>query len=118
MERSLNSFVFFFSSRRRHTRLQGDWSSDVCSSDLGGATRNRRDEGRQRRSRLAESTRLARIHFRSEFVYYSKLVKMDELIPRPTAHFRRRSWLEFQRALDPLAPPRPVPPMRTSDSSL
>src|SRR3989454_9302940 len=30
------SFVFFFfSSRRRHTRLQGDWSSDVCSSDLG-----------------------------------------------------------------------------------
>src|SRR5256885_7791341 len=27
---------FFFSSRRRHTRLQGDWSSDVCSSDLIG----------------------------------------------------------------------------------
>src|SRR3989454_4318151 len=27
-------FYFFFSSRRRHTRLQGDWSSDVCSSDL------------------------------------------------------------------------------------
>src|SRR5688500_18988012 len=26
----------FFSSRRRHTRLQGDWSSDVCSSDLFG----------------------------------------------------------------------------------
>src|SRR5256885_9794909 len=31
--------AFFFSSRRRHTRLQGDWSSDVCSSDLA--------EGRQ-----------------------------------------------------------------------
>src|SRR5256885_3824282 len=31
----LRGFVFFFfSSRRRHTRLQGDWSSDVCSSDL------------------------------------------------------------------------------------
>src|SRR5256885_4117588 len=27
-------YCFFFSSRRRHTRLQGDWSSDVCSSDL------------------------------------------------------------------------------------
>src|SRR5690348_18171795 len=26
--------VFFFSSRRRHTRWTGDWSSDVCSSDL------------------------------------------------------------------------------------
>src|SRR2546426_2976371 len=30
----LRMIVFFFSSRRRHTRLQGDWSSDVCSSDL------------------------------------------------------------------------------------
>src|SRR5438477_8902813 len=28
-------FFFFFSSRRRHTRLTCDWSSDVCSSDLG-----------------------------------------------------------------------------------
>src|SRR6267142_2500661 len=27
---------FFFSSRRRHTRLTCDWSSDVCSSDLPG----------------------------------------------------------------------------------
>src|SRR5699024_11792964 len=27
-------FVFFFSSRRRHTRSKRDWSSDVCSSDL------------------------------------------------------------------------------------
>src|SRR5207248_6432338 len=26
--------AFFFSSRRRHTRSYGDWSSDVCSSDL------------------------------------------------------------------------------------
>src|ERR1022692_1235524 len=32
---SINYFFLypFFSSRRRHTRLQGDWSSDVCSSD-------------------------------------------------------------------------------------
>src|SRR6266487_4735938 len=28
------SSFFFFSSRRRHTRWTGDWSSDVCSSDL------------------------------------------------------------------------------------
>src|SRR5207302_8300597 len=28
------SLVFFFSSRRRHTRFSRDWSSDVCSSDL------------------------------------------------------------------------------------
>src|SRR3989454_5194292 len=32
---------FFFSSRRRHTRLQGDWSSDVCSSDLRHTYRTR-----------------------------------------------------------------------------
>src|SRR2546426_4693208 len=31
---SARLIFFFFSSRRRHTRLQGDWSSDVCSSDL------------------------------------------------------------------------------------
>src|SRR5882762_10611119 len=29
-------FFFFFSSRRRHTRFKCEWSSDVCSSDLGG----------------------------------------------------------------------------------
>src|SRR5215467_15806348 len=34
--------IFFFSSRRRHTRLQGDWSSDVCSSDLANSTTVRR----------------------------------------------------------------------------
>src|SRR5690606_39723207 len=27
-------YLFFFSSRRRHTRFSRDWSSDVCSSDL------------------------------------------------------------------------------------
>src|SRR5690606_41047563 len=37
---SFNFFFFidrfvFFSSRRRHTRFSRDWSSDVCSSDLG-----------------------------------------------------------------------------------
>src|SRR5690625_4421845 len=31
---------FFFSSRRRHTRWPRDWSSDVCSSDLGDTTIN------------------------------------------------------------------------------
>src|SRR5260370_4653758 len=30
------ALIFFFSSRRRHTRFKCDWSSDVCSSDLGG----------------------------------------------------------------------------------
>src|SRR2546428_1671267 len=30
--------IFFFSSRRRHTRSDRDWSSDVCSSDLKSTT--------------------------------------------------------------------------------
>src|SRR5688500_20177848 len=34
LEENVSCVYFFFSSRRRHTRLQGDWSSDVCSSDL------------------------------------------------------------------------------------
>src|SRR5207302_6598849 len=34
---------FFFSSRRRHTRFSRDWSSDVCSSDLGRKTDTLRD---------------------------------------------------------------------------
>src|SRR5438309_1155393 len=39
----LNSF--FFSSRRRHTRWNCDWSSDVCSSDLGDRSRPRHAQG-------------------------------------------------------------------------
>src|SRR2546422_1764461 len=31
----IDGVSFFFSSRRRHTRCSRDWSSDVCSSDLG-----------------------------------------------------------------------------------
>src|SRR5256886_6523843 len=38
-------FFFFFSSRRRHTRFDCDWSSDVCSSDL--ASRRNRAVGAQ-----------------------------------------------------------------------
>src|SRR6267142_4500188 len=34
----IDYLFFFFSSRRRHTRLTCDWSSDVCSSDLRAAT--------------------------------------------------------------------------------
>src|SRR5260221_7434389 len=46
--------VFFFSSRRRHTRSLCDWSSDVCSSDLSGR-RSRR--GTPRRAWAAEGHR-------------------------------------------------------------
>src|SRR2546422_3493934 len=34
MRANCSVVLFFFSSRRRHTRCSRDWSSDVCSSDL------------------------------------------------------------------------------------
>src|SRR5260370_34603799 len=37
----LRFHIFFFSSRRRHTRFKCDWSSDVCSSDLKEVQRDR-----------------------------------------------------------------------------
>src|SRR5205814_10248243 len=42
---------FFFSSRRRHTRCLSDWSSDVCSSDLGPA----RSDDSETAARLLQS---------------------------------------------------------------
>src|SRR2546427_13006201 len=42
-------FFFFFSSRRRHTRFDCDWSSDVCSSDLALSTRTRAHRRLRRR---------------------------------------------------------------------
>src|SRR5205814_3889297 len=39
---SIICVLFFFSSRRRHTRCLSDWSSDVCSSDLEGEPRCQR----------------------------------------------------------------------------
>src|SRR5436189_5502974 len=45
------AFFFFFSSRRRHTRYIGDWSSDVCSSDL--APRAHRGLAEHRRAAAA-----------------------------------------------------------------
>src|SRR5699024_8075797 len=45
--------LFFFSSRRRHTRSKRDWSSDVCSSDLAGLE-NKRSGGRCKPDKLHE----------------------------------------------------------------
>src|SRR2546421_4514240 len=50
----LLSCFFFFSSRRRHTRSDRDWSSDVCSSDL-----QQRHLGVHREARLLLHGRLA-----------------------------------------------------------
>src|SRR5206468_10029504 len=53
---------FFFSSRRRHTRSDRDWSSDVCSSDLPWTSDSRTSARAPRRSprRSDVSQQLAR----------------------------------------------------------
>src|SRR5256885_8309811 len=48
---------FFFSSRRRHTRLQGDWSSDVCSSDLTPSPARARSSSRPMEVAASSTTR-------------------------------------------------------------
>src|SRR5260370_6483222 len=55
VRRSRHRFLFFFSSRRRHTRFKCDWSSDVCSSDLNQ---------RWKKSSHAEESQLQRHHHR------------------------------------------------------
>src|SRR5438034_6361043 len=55
--------VFFFSSRRRHTRSLCDWSSDVCSSDLSGT--NGKTTTSRMLSDIARATGWAPIHNRS-----------------------------------------------------
>src|SRR2546426_1695897 len=61
---------FFFSSRRRHTRLQGDWSSDVCSSDLARLTVNssRPDAARTTQKMSASSGAVSSTMFASSSV--------------------------------------------------
>src|ERR1017187_999212 len=51
--------LFFFSSRRRHPRYIGDWSSDVCSSDLCRLDFRRPNRLASAASRLSISTRTA-----------------------------------------------------------
>src|SRR5438876_8914171 len=48
-------FFFFFSSRRRHTRWTGDWSSDVCSSDLKRRARELRALGERKAAAFRQS---------------------------------------------------------------
>src|SRR2546429_8278214 len=71
--------VFFFSSRRRHTRCSRDWSSDVCSSDLSIV------EGKvvelQDRVFLEEGHRaVLEFHFRATFVRGQDIALADRQI--------------------------------------
>src|SRR5437879_8340535 len=78
-------FFFFFSSRRRHTRYIGDWSSDVCSSDLGprggrwsGDRARRKARGRRSGRGDRKSTRLNSSHRCISYAVFCLKKKKDE----------------------------------------
>src|SRR6202790_1556112 len=78
-------FFFFFSSRRRHTRYYSDWSSDVCSSDLGSSFSARYDPCRRAISSTATAQAsapyltLSRFFMKMEVVGYLPLLEEAEL---------------------------------------
>src|ERR1022692_831381 len=80
--------VFFFSSRRRHTRLQGDLSSDVCSSDLGtgevsaGATRFAAEGTSDANRADRKSTRLNSSHLVISYAVFCLKKKQPYLVER------------------------------------
>src|SRR5437867_11596675 len=82
---------FFFSSRRRHTRSYGDWSSDVCSSDL----RQQLPEGENRSDHTLQNSIIAlaganRLSDRQDGSM-GKRVQMRRQIGR--ASCRERVWM-------------------------
>src|SRR5690606_35327253 len=68
--------LFFFSSRRRHTRFSRDWSSDVCSSDL---------------SVQQVALRAARLGVRSEGLHVLAETDVDAIVS--AAEAERPRWL-------------------------
>src|SRR5690606_40427469 len=54
--------AFFFSSSRRHTRFSRDWSSDVCSSDLGLDWQQRVNWERMREYRIERARQMMKKH--------------------------------------------------------
>src|SRR2546430_11445895 len=95
-------FIFFFSSRRRHTRFDCDWSSDVCSSDL---SRTVLDEyARLRRQGAASSplrvltAREREIFDRSE-EHTSELQSQSNLVCRLLLEKKKKHAGTYQRKL-------------------
>src|SRR5690606_39543818 len=107
----LSSPFFFFSSRRRHTRFSRDWSSDVCSSDLGlivserlsaelspvlGRARQAHQEGRDLGGLLSERPELADVDIPSlmEIGRASCRERVDSVGGAGELHYRDLLYLE------------------------
>src|SRR2546427_9342671 len=81
---SCQCVFFFFSSRRRHTRFDCDWSSDVCSSDLA-AVRLRAGVGAVTAETLVEKIRQLSTQGRPDIVHIVEQIPMTTW-HRPTIH--------------------------------
>src|SRR5690349_22700690 len=118
-------FFFFFSSRRRHTRSLRDWSSDVCSSDLGagGICRGARDFESVTKF---EISRTAANSTRASTLMYSA-IRLNPAFRRASRPFlptgiteslrsslARKNSLALRKILVLNAPARPRSPVKTS----
>src|SRR2546427_10190665 len=93
---------FFFSSRRRHTRFDCDWSSDVCSSDL--PRREDAEEIRHAGLRAAELTRQL-LAFSRRQVLAPKVLDVNAVVANMDRMLRRLLGedVELATSLDPAA---------------
>src|SRR2546430_4201381 len=105
---------FFFSSRRRHTRFDCDWSSDVCSSDLyaGPIVVGRGNGGRRAIVGVKAGARLGRIQVRRGYASVNTLLPKKWVDKRRWARARKgvpiANGRNFGRV--PSNPPRAGPP--------
>src|SRR5256886_17103567 len=103
-------FFFFFSSRRRHTRFDCDWSSDVCSSDLED-----HPDTLTTRGTLAWTAELQRRYAEAEQQYRSLLADRERVLGagHPDTLIARQDVARLARPHCPLAaaqqPRRPGP---------
>src|SRR5207302_4948253 len=99
--------IFFFSSRRRHTRFSRDWSSDVCSSDLdefyhvriqpkplARAPFRRRQRSGDREPSISPRAKAFSVDRAGYAVGFSKLVLWPLEIGRASCRERVWSWVE------------------------
>src|SRR5215470_19954235 len=102
--------IFFFSSRRRHTRCYRDWSSDVCSSDLEKTQREyylneqlkaiqkelgEGDEGRDEMNELEERIRKTKLSKEARDKAMAEVKKLRSMSPMSAEATVVRNYLDW-----------------------
>src|SRR5438309_7352692 len=84
-------YKFFFSSRRRHTRWNCDWSSDVCSSDLRDGGKRKAGGTRAVMDHIEGSLRILRLSHESERSEERRVGKECRSRWSPY-HYKKKLW--------------------------